>query len=246
MAYTPADYAAVGAALRAQADDGYRAFTARLLPPGTPLLGVRLPALHALSRTIAAGDWQGFLACAGHATHEERLLQGLVIARAPCTGVQRRALLAAFTPLINNWAVCDTVCAACRFGEEELAALPAWLRALAAGGDPAPRRPLAPPYTLRFCVVLAMTHLLTPARVPAFLQELETLPTTAATVSMAVAWAASVCGVLDPAATLAWLENAPLDDATRRRTVQKLVDSHRVSPADKARARTLRSRTPKR
>ena len=38
--------------LCAMAEDGYRAFSARLLPPGTDLLGVRLPKLRALAKTI--------------------------------------------------------------------------------------------------------------------------------------------------------------------------------------------------
>ena len=51
------------ARLESLADPGYRAFSARLLPVGTPLLGVRLPALRRiareLSRGIGAPIWMG-------------------------------------------------------------------------------------------------------------------------------------------------------------------------------------------
>lgn len=53
---TPKD---IRAALDALAEENYRKFSARLLPPGEHVLGVRLPALRRLAKRIAAGPPSG-------------------------------------------------------------------------------------------------------------------------------------------------------------------------------------------
>ena len=68
--------------LNALADPGYRKFHSGLLPGVEDILGVRSPDLKKLAKEILAGDWRGYLAEASDGSHEERLLQGLVIAGA--------------------------------------------------------------------------------------------------------------------------------------------------------------------
>ena len=46
----------IKAELTALADADYRRFSAKLLPPGTNLIGVRLPQMRALAKRIAAED----------------------------------------------------------------------------------------------------------------------------------------------------------------------------------------------
>ena len=57
-------YETVRAALYAQADETYRQFNERLLPPGTSTIGVRVPALRKLARAILKEDWRAYLAAA--------------------------------------------------------------------------------------------------------------------------------------------------------------------------------------
>ncbi len=51
---------AVRKELQAMAEPDYRAFASGLIPGGTPMLGVRLPALRGLAKRIARGDWCAF------------------------------------------------------------------------------------------------------------------------------------------------------------------------------------------
>ncbi len=93
------------------ADPGYRAFSARLLPVGTPLLGVRLPALRRIARELSRGDWRAYLDGAADGSFEEILLQGMVIGYAEMDMGERQHRTAAFVPKISNWSVCDSFCA---------------------------------------------------------------------------------------------------------------------------------------
>ena len=76
--------------------------------------GVRSPDLKKLAKEILAGDWRGYLAEASDGSHEERLLQGLVIAGA-WRGMDREELFRRteeFVAKIDSWAICDAFCGA--------------------------------------------------------------------------------------------------------------------------------------
>ena len=65
--------------LECLAEPDYQAFSSRLLPKGTPLLGVRLPVLRKIARELARKDWHFYLDTASNDSFEEILLQGMVI-----------------------------------------------------------------------------------------------------------------------------------------------------------------------
>ena len=105
--------------LTALAEKDYRVFSARLLPPGTPLLGVRLPRLRKLAKKIARSDWRAFLANRpADAVFEETMLRGMVIGCAEAPLPERLGLIAAFLPEIDNWSVCDSFISGLKFIRE--------------------------------------------------------------------------------------------------------------------------------
>ena len=93
-------------------DTGYQAFQKRLIPGQENILGVRMPALRKLAQEIVRGDWRAWLDDpAPDAWYEETMIRGIVIATAPMEQSERFARTADFVPRIDNWAVCDGVCA---------------------------------------------------------------------------------------------------------------------------------------
>ena len=59
---------------------------------------------------------------------------------------------------------------------------------------------------------------------------------------MAVAWAVSVCYVKFPQRTHAWLGSCSLDDWTYNKSLQKIIESYRVSDAAKQEIRAMKRR----
>ncbi len=60
---------------------------------------------------------------------------------------------------------------------------------------------------------------------------------------MGVAWAVSLCFIRFPERTMRWLRQAcPLDDWTYNKSLQKIVESYRVTDADKAAVRAMKRR----
>ena len=65
--------------LKSQAEESYRMFSSKLLPPGERVLGVRLPILRKMAGRLAKGAWEDYLRQAGDEFFEETMLQGMVM-----------------------------------------------------------------------------------------------------------------------------------------------------------------------
>lgn len=216
----------IGAWLAAHAEPEYAAFAARLLPGTNDLLGVRLPHLRRLARTLAKREGAAFLARARDDTFEERMLQGMVIGCLDLPAAQVLALTAAFVPKIDNWSVCDSFCSGLKLARRAPDAVWDFLQPYFADERP---------FAVRFAVVMLLMYYIDAAHLPDVLARLAGVRCGEYYVQMAVAWAASMCWAAFPAQTLPWLQTAPLDDFTRRMTIRKICESRQV-PAEEKRA----------
>ncbi|MDE7304523.1 MAG: DNA alkylation repair protein [Alistipes sp.] len=212
------------------ADPRYRDFNASLTPGAPPMIGVRLPQLRAIAREIARGDWRAWFDEAPGDYFEERMLQGLVIGYAKCPPDEKLRYVARFVPSIDNWAVCDCFCWRLRPAERE----PMWRFIL-------PYFDSAAEYEVRFAVVMALSNFVEAERLDRLLELFGRVRHEGYYVRMGVAWAVSVCYAKFPGPTGEWLrESCPLDDWTFNKALQKIVESLRVSDADKAAARAMK------
>ena len=110
---------ALRCALEAAAEPEYRAFSQKLLPPGTPLLGVRLPVIRKLARAQAAGDWRTYLDTARDDSFEERMAQGMTLGLARASLAEKMPYILRFLPKIDNWSLCDSFCASLKAARTE-------------------------------------------------------------------------------------------------------------------------------
>lgn len=209
----------------------YMKFTSALMPGVENVLGIRLPLLRKIAREIAAGDWRAYLAQAGDFYFEERMLQGMVISYARCDPAEKLEHVARFIPKIDNWAVCDCFCWRLKAAERQ----PMWefIR---------PRFRSEAEYEVRFAVVMALGNFVDQVHLEDLLQLLDGIRHEAYYARMGVAWAVSVCYIKFPERTHAWLENCSLDDWTFNKSLQKIVESYRVSDAAKQQIRAMKRR----
>lgn len=209
----------------------YMKFTSALMPGVENVLGIRLPLLRKIAREIAAGDWRAYLAQAGDFYFEERILQGMVISYARCDPAEKLEHVARFIPKIDNWAVCDCFCWRLKAAERQ----PMWefIR---------PRFRSEAEYEVRFAVVMALGNFVDQAHIEDLLQLLDGIRHEAYYARMGVAWAVSVCYIKFPERTHAWLESCSLDDWTFNKSLQKIVESYRVSDAAKQEIRAMKRR----
>ena len=216
--------------IMALADEDYRKFHSKLVPGKSNIIGVRLPQLRKLAQKIAKEDWQAYLTTSAHDYYEEVMLHGLVIGYAKADIEDILSYTAAFVPLIDNWAVCDSFCGSLKITAKHKERVWHFLR---------PYLHSKQEFELRFGIVMLLGYYIDETHLPKVLPILDSIKHKGYYVKMAVAWTLSVCYVKFPKITLAYLQNNNLDEFTYNKTLQKITESNRVDKKTKAMIRTI-------
>ena len=153
-------------------DEKYRIFSSSLLPGVDHILGVRLPILRKLSRTLTLEELSDD-------TFEEIMLQGMVIAREKDFTLWKEKCFT-FLPKINNWSVCDSFVSSLsslvkRYPNEMFS----FLKELSTSEDE---------YTRRFVLVMFLKYYIKPSYIEEVVTILHNIKKTEYYVQMASAW----------------------------------------------------------
>ena len=232
--------------LSSLAESEFARFQARLIPTvdAGSIVGVRAGGLRRIARGLVRRDDAGaFLGSLPHRLFEEMQVHAIAI------GLEKDydtalARYEAFLPYVDNWATCDTLSTAAlgKRPEETLGRVRDWL---ATGRC----------YTMRFAIRVLMNLFLDERFDPRFMEavaaarmpEGDLVPASVDDVyylNMMRAWYFAEAMVRRPEWALAYLESSDdvesLDEWTRRKAIQKAIESFRVSDALKERLRKAR------
>ena len=211
------------------ADEKYRQFHSGLVPGADNILGVRVPHLRELAKTLARGDWRHFLATAQEDYYEEILLQGLVIGYAKSDIEEILRYVVLFIPKITNWGQCDSFCSTLKITKQHKSRIWEFLQ---------PYLLSRQEFELRFAIVMLLDFFIDDEYIDQVLRCLDEVKHEGYYVKMAVAWTISICFIKYPEKTMTYLKNNNLDNFTYNKALQKATESYRV---DKAMKNTLRS-----
>ncbi|MCI6927224.1 DNA alkylation repair protein [Butyricicoccus porcorum] len=225
----------IRARLFAMAEREYRDFSSALVPGCGTMIGVRLPRLRALAKEIAT-DADAYFAEPCGDLFEEIMLRGMVIGCMKCPTDQRMQHIRDFIPLIDNWSVCDSFCNGLKEAKKKPEAYWEFILPYLSGEQE---------FAVRFGVVMLLFHFAQGEWLPRVLAQLEQVSHPGYYVRMAVGWAVSVCYVRDPDDTWDWMQRVTLDTETARMAIQKILDSRRVTGADRERIVQLREQRKK-
>lgn len=207
-----------------QVDEDYRSFQHKLLPGVENYLGVRLPVLKKKAAQLAKGNWQQELDCDDQ-TFEEQMLRAMTIGRLQLPPQQLMVMVEEFVPCIDNWAVCDSFCAALRgkmqYKSEFLHTIKRFVLS---------KRP----FEVRFAAVMLLMYYNQPQDLPTSFALYARMQTTDYYAWMSIAWGYSVFAATDFAATLQAMEQAELPGNVWNKALQKMRESRRISPQQKA------------
>ncbi|MBO4284476.1 MAG: DNA alkylation repair protein [Clostridia bacterium] len=216
--------------LASLSESGYADFQAKLIPtvPRANILGVRLPALHALAKEIKGDEAAAFLAALPHKTLEENLLHAILVGRERDLAAAT-AEVEAFLPYADNWAVTDILRPAIfiKYPREALPKIREWLAS-----------PL--PFVRRAAVGFLLAYYLDKNFDPAILALPAKIPQEEYYVSMMVAWFYATALAKRWDETLPYLTERRLPTPTHNRAIRKATESYRVSPEQKAFLKTLK------
>ncbi|SFH64756.1 3-methyladenine DNA glycosylase AlkD [Selenomonas ruminantium] len=215
-------------------DEGYQAFSAKLIPTVAPakIIGVRTPALRQLAKEImAAGEAAGFLEALPHLYHEENQLHAFILS-AEKDFDRCLAYVDAFFPYVDNWATCDQMSPKVfsKHRPELLLQIKRWLAA-------------EDTYAVRFAIGMLMAHFLDEDFDRSYLAMTAQIRSEEYYVNMMIAWYFATALAKQYEEALPVIENKQLAPWTHNKAIQKACESRRVSAAHKEHLRTLKIKT---
>ncbi len=233
MGFTREDLKKIDENLREMADEKYREFHSRLIPGVESIFyGVRVPALRKLARQLVKEDWRGFVELTKDSSvYELNMLCGMVCALAKCDFEEKLEYMEKFIPSINNWAVCDIVCGDLKDVKKHQERMYEFIL---------PYLESQKEYEVRFAVVILMQYFVTDEYINDVLKIYDGIRHKGYYVKMAVAWGISICYVKYRDITLEYLASCNLEDFTYNKSVQKMIESFRVSREDKEMLRSMK------
>ena len=212
-------------------DTQYRDFQAKLIPDVLPdgMIGVRTPDLRKFAKQLVIQDKaDGFLRELPHRYFDENQLHAFILSELKdfdrCVGE-----VCHFLPFVDNWATCDQLSPKTfkKHRPEMLKYIRGWLVSHET-------------YTVRFAVGMLMQHFLDEDFDPAYQEAAARIRSEEYYINMMIAWYFATALAKQYDAVIPYLENRRLDDWTHNKTIQKAVESYRITEEQKAYLKSLR------
>ena len=212
-------------------DPGYRDFQGMLIPSNkdASMIGVRTPELRRLARAYAGReDIAEFLDDLPHQYFDENQLHAFIISGIKDYEKCVKEVIR-FLPYVDNWATCDQMSPKVfRKHRQELAEqAEEWI-----GSDHT--------YTIRFGIKMLMDHFLEEDFDLMYPEMVAQVRSEEYYIRMMIAWYFATALAKQYDAVLPFIENRRLDPWTHNKTIQKAVESYRVTPEHKEYLKSLK------
>lgn len=202
-------------------DEAYRQMQVRLLPNIAPdtIIGVRTPVLRGIAKEME--DRYHFLKALPHSCFEENQIHCFLLEREKDFGFVISEI-ERFLPYVDNWATCDQLRPQC-FRKNRKTLLP-YIRKWIASDEP---------FTIRFGIGMLMVHFLDDGYDKTLLELPASVDSEEYYVRMMIAWFFATALAKQYADALPYITTHRLDKWTHNKTIQKAIESDRVTPEHK-------------
>lgn len=212
-------------------DAEYRDFHAKLVPTmeKTKFIGIRTPMLRKFAKKFGkTEESEIFLQVLPHQYYEENNLHGLLIEQIrdydKCLEELER-----FLPFIDNWATCDLLALHMMKKHRDvfIREVFRWIES-------------DQPYTIRFGISMLMRHYLDEEFKTEYPEKVAAIRSEEYYVNMMRAWYFATALAKQYENVLPFLEKRQMDVWTHNKTIQKAIESYRITSEQKEYLRTLR------
>lgn len=217
--------------LFAMRDEKYGEFQSKLIPTaaGEAFIGVRTPDLRKYAKELVKrDDVQQFLDDLPHRYFDENQLHAFILSEMKDYD-RCMAEVCRFLPYVDNWATCDQMSPKVfkKHRPELLEYIKEWLKS-------------DHTYTVRFAVGMLMEHFLDEDFDPACPEMAARIRSDEYYINMMTAWYFATALAKQYETVLPYLENRRLDPWTHNKTIQKAVESYRITAEQKAYLKELK------
>lgn len=210
-------------------DTKYRKFHSKLIPncDKEKVIGVRLPIIKKIAKKAAKENAEII-----PEYYEEKMIKGLLISYRKMSFDERMSELEKFIPLIDNWAICDCCSSAYKFTNKNLEEVWNFIIKYKDGGE----------YEVRFMIVTMLNYFLIDEYIDKVIDVLINVDREEYYINMAISWTLATAFVNYRGKILPILEKNLLSTWVHNKTIQKCIESYRVSDSDKIYLKTLKSK----
>lgn len=213
-------------------DEKYAEFQRKLIPVIDPntVIGVRTPLLKAIAKQLIQKPeaCESFLNEVAHKYFDENQLHAFIISENKdferC--IKETEL---FLPRVNNWATCDQMSPKvfAKNKDKLLSHIRVWIASTHT-------------YTVRFGVGMLMQHFLGIDFKPQYIELVMAIKSREYYINMEIAWYMATALAKQWDATIPYLENCEMDAWTHNRSIQKALESRRITAEQKKYLKTLK------
>ena len=212
-------------------DAEYAAFQAKLTPSVDKelFIGVRVPEVRKLAKQLKNDPIASeFIHELPHKYYDENMLHGLLVSEIKDfdKAIEETDR---FLPYVDNWAVCDIMSP--KAFKKHKAELVDNIRKWVSSNET---------YTIRFGIEMLMSHYLDDDFRPEYLDIPAAIRSEEYYVNMMIAWFFATALAKQWETTVPYIENNRLDKWTHNKTIQKAVESNRITDEQKTYLRTLK------
>lgn len=202
-----------------------------ITPGSKAMLGVRIPDLRKLAKQIVKDNYREFLEQCPDDYFEQQSLQAFALGYARDDIETLLSYAGRFVPKIQDWSVCDSFCQTFSVVRKHRERVWEWLLPYAKQDDE---------FAQRVVAVLLMSHFLTDEYIRPVLDMMNRLKADKYYTKMGVAWCVATAYAKYPKETGAFLLDNDLDAWTYNKSIQKMIESFRVSEEDKQMLRAMK------
>ena len=212
-------------------DIKYLDFQRKLIPTAKPdtVIGVRTPELRKYAKKLVNQEnIQEFLHDLPHRFFDENQLHAFIISEIKDYDLCMRELLS-FLPFVDNWATCDQLSPKVfkKHRSELIQQIKTWIQS-------------EQTYTVRFGIGMLMQHFLDEDFDPIYPKIVSNIESDEYYVNMMIAWYFATALAKQYDAVLPFITDQKLNAWAHNKTIQKAIESYRITPEQKVYLRSLK------
>lgn len=212
-------------------DADYKEFHQKLMPTvdNETIIGIRVPQLRKIAKGLAKNDsTDEFLKDLPHRYYEENNLHAFIIEQIRDYDLCIEEVKI-FLPFVDNWATCDSMRPKCFLShtDELLLEIETWIKS-------------EHTYTLRFAIEMLMCYYLDDKFDPRYHKMVAKVKSDEHYVNMMIAWYFATALAKQYEATLPYLTERKFSQWVHNKTIQKAVESYRITDEQKEYLKTLK------
>lgn len=212
-------------------DKEYRDFQIKLIPSinSNTVVGVRTPELRCYAKMLVKDNkYLSFLEELPHKYFDENQLHAFIISELKSYN-ECISYINKFLPYVDNWATCDQMSPKVfkENTQELLEQIKKWIKS-------------KDTYTIRFGIGMLMQYYLDDNFKVEYLEWVSNIKSEEYYINMMIAWYFATALAKQCDSAISFIENKKLDTWTHNKTIQKAVDSYRITEWQKEYLRSLK------